>query len=102
MWRLRRCAFAGTLRFSLPAPYVHARAVPPAYPPACLPRPRSETSAAFTLFRPLSGVLTFLIVLAAAGTALNAYGGRRRLRWEHCRLVPPLDAYCTCLVGVHP
>lgn len=34
----------------------------------------SETSAAFTLFRPLSGVLTFLIVLAAAGTALNAYG----------------------------
>ncbi|KAL4458610.1 hypothetical protein ABPG75_013475 [Micractinium tetrahymenae] len=34
----------------------------------------SETSAAFTLLRPLSGVLTFLIVLAAAGTTLSAYG----------------------------
>ncbi|KAL4429384.1 hypothetical protein ABPG77_005158 [Micractinium sp. CCAP 211/92] len=34
----------------------------------------SETSAAFTLLRPLSGVLTFLIILAATGTALNAYG----------------------------
>lgn len=66
---------------------LHSRAVshraPPCHPARpfsmCAPCSRSETSAALTLLRPLSGVLNFMIALGATAAAFGAYGAGARV-----------------------